>query len=449
MKGLSSVRLARLDLADRTELSNTHPSKGKVNPMIKKAGILCLFAAALVSTAFAQEGAVPKGVRHLDHVYVIMMENHAYAQIVNNPDAPFVNYYIKHANYATNYFAVGHPSLTNYLEIVGGSNFGVRTDNSPDWHDASCSTNLSTGFVSTDNPPTPNICPISGTGTDAATPAIDYSNETTGPPGDIDINGVLSYAANPNTVGITIADELVAAGLSWKTYQENLPPTGPDTVNLADGFFTNNTDLTTALPGETTSLIGLYAVKHNPFAYFANIQAGSDPNNSYNNMASFTGPTGLFADLSSGRVPTYSYIVPNQCHDQHGRGNAGPDCEYDPNDNGTQTGLNPALIFDGDAALEQIIDAIHHSPAWRDGRRSAIITVWDENDYSVAPTTNQVLLIVDTNDERRGKQSSEFYTHFSLLKSVEAAFRLPCLNHACDSGTKVMSDLLGKDDDNR
>src|ERR1039458_6933695 len=142
MKGLSSVRLARLDLADPTELGHTHPSKGKVNPMIKKAGILCLFAAALVSTAFAQEGAVPKGVRHLDHVYVIMMENHAYAQIVNNPDAPFVNHYIKHANYATNYFAVGHPSLTNYLEIVGGSNFGVRTDNSPDWHNSACTPNI-------------------------------------------------------------------------------------------------------------------------------------------------------------------------------------------------------------------------------------------------------------------------------------------------------------------
>lgn len=416
--------------------------------MTKKAGILCLFAVALLSTAFAQEGAVPKGVRHLDHVYVIMMENHAYAQIVKNLDAPFVNQYIKHANYATNYFAVGHPSLTNYLEVVGGSNFGVRTDNSPDWHDMSCSPNLSTGFVSTDNPPTPNICPISGTGTDAATPAIDYTNETTGPPGDIDINGVLSYAANPNTVGITIADELVAAGLSWKTYQEDLPPTGPDTVNNADGFFTNNTDLTTALPGESTSLIGLYAVKHNPFAYFANIQAGSNPRNSHKNMVSFTGPTGLFADLSSGHVPAYSYIVPNQCHDQHGRGNAGPDCEYDPNDNGTQVGLNPALIYDGDAALEQIVNAIHHSPAWRDGR-SAIITVWDENDYSVAPTTNKVLLIVDTNYGNHGKQSSEFYTHFSLLKSVEAAFSLPCLNHACDSSTNVMSDLLGKDDDYR
>jgi len=30
------------------------------------------------------------------------------------------------ANTATSYFAVAHPSLTNYLEVVGGSNFGVQ-----------------------------------------------------------------------------------------------------------------------------------------------------------------------------------------------------------------------------------------------------------------------------------------------------------------------------------
>ena len=259
-----------------------------------------LLAASIAPAAVAQEGAVPHGVPHLDHVFVIMMENHGYNQVVGNPDDPFVNQYIKSASFATNYFAVGHPSLTNYLEVVGGSNFGVRTDNSPDWHNATCATNLSNGFVSTDTPATGNICPISGTGTDAATPAIDYTNETTGPPGDIDVDGIMSYPANPQTVGKTIADQLVSAGMTWKSYQEDLPPTGADKVNLADGFFTNNTVLSTALPGETTSLVGLYAVKHNPFAYFSNIQSGDDPDSSLKNMASFTGRGGLFADLEFG-----------------------------------------------------------------------------------------------------------------------------------------------------
>ena len=419
--------------------------------MIKKAVALTLLASVLASAALAQEGAVPKGVPHLDHVFVIMMENHAYDQVVGNPNDPFVNKYAKAVNAATNYFAVGHPSLTNYLEIVGGSNFGVRADNSPDWHDSTCTPNLAHGFVSTDNPPTPNICPIYGTGTDAATPAIDYSNETTGPPGDIDINGTLSYAANPNTVGKTIADQLVAAGRTWKSYQEDLPPTGADGVDNADGFFSNLSAADFGLTGEgqtSANLVDLYAVKHNPFAYFQNVQEGTNPNLSLNNMADFEGANGLFADLSSGHVPTFSFIAPNQCNDQHGRGNAGPVCEFDPNDNGTLVGLNPGLMYRGDVTVQLLITAIHKSRVWKDGH-TAIVVVWDENDYSVAPTTNKVLLTVETNHGTKGVQSDTFYTHFSLLKSIEAAFELPCLNHACDSETNVMSDLFAERDEHR
>ena len=35
------------------------------------------------------------------------------------------------------------------------------------------------------------------------------------------------------------------------------------------------------------------------------------------------------------------------------------------------------------------------------------------------------------------------YNHFSLLKSIEGGFGLPCLNHACDSTVNVMADLFG------
>jgi len=109
-------------------------------------GVLAFSAGA----ALAGEGAVPSGVTSLDHVWVIMMENHAYAQIVNNPSAPFTNQYMKQANAATNYFAVAHPSLTNYLEVVGGSNFGVLNDNSPDWHNFGCTPNIVSGTTGYD-----------------------------------------------------------------------------------------------------------------------------------------------------------------------------------------------------------------------------------------------------------------------------------------------------------
>ena len=410
--------------------------------MTYKAVKLCAAAAAFAGgIAYAQEGAIPSGIPHLDHVFVIMMENHGYSQLVGNPNAPFTNEYMKSANAATNYFAVAHPSLTNYLEVVGGSNFGVTNDNSPDWHSATCSTNLSTGMPSLDNGKEPAICPISGTGTDGATPAIDFSNETSGPPGDVNVDGLHSYAANPKTVGKTIADQLAARGMTWKSYQESLPPTGPDNVNLADGLFTDKSTLATALPGETTSLVGLYAVKHNPFVYFKSVQEGLYSNSGLQNVVPFEGKGGLFADLVSGQVPTYSFIAPNQCNDQHGRGNAGPECEYDPNDNGTQVGLNPALIYKGDTRLETIVTAIHNSRVWQEGH-NAIVLLWDEDDYSVSPTTNQVLLTVDTNYGTHGIKSATFYTHFSLLKSIEAGLHLPCLNHACDASTAVMSDLF-------
>lgn len=414
---------------------------------------LGLATAVFVHGVFAVEGPAPKGVPHLDHVYLIMMENHGYSQIINNPNAPFVNQYAKSANLATNYFAIAHPSLTNYLEVVGGSNFGVLSDNYPDWHNDSCVTNLLSGVPATDNPVTANICPIAGTGTDAAIPAIDFTNETQGPPGTINIDGTQAIPAAPNVSGKTVADQLVAAGRNWKSYQESLPLSGADKVNISDGFYTNNTDFaqiqpTLNPPLTQSDIVALYAVKHNPFAYFRDVQEGENPRNSLKNTVDFEGSHGLFADLRSGDVPAFSFIAPNQCNDQHGRGNAGAFCNYDPSDNGSQAGLNPALIYRGDITVQKIVSAIKASPAWKYGK-NAIIVMWDENDYSTAPNTNQVMLIVDTNYGVHRTQSNKRYTHYSVLKTLEAGFDLPCLNHACDKNVDVMSDLFADDDHDR
>ena len=415
--------------------------------MKKRAAALGLLATALMSTAFAAEGPIPRGIPHLDHVFLIMMENHGYQQIIDNPNAPFINQLAKSANLAINYYGVGHPSLTNYLEVVGGSNFGVQTDNNPAWHDTGCVTNLASGTTATDNPHSPAICPIWGTGVDAATPAVDITNEAQGLPGENNIDGTQSVPAAANTVGMTIADQLVAWGRRWKSYQESLPPGGADLVNYSDGVFTNNTDFSQVQPALDPPLsqgdvVALYAVKHVPFLYFRSVQEGNDPRNSMHNIVGFDGPRGLFADLRSGRVPAFSFIAPNQCNDQHGRGNAGPFCNYDPVGDGTQAGTNPALIVRGDVTVQKLVTSIKSSPAWREGK-NAIVVVWDENDYSTAPNTNQVVLIVDTNYGDHGVQSGRRYTHFSLLKSLEAGFGLPCLNHACDRNVDVMSDLFG------
>ena len=44
-----------------------------------------------------------------------------------------------------------------------------------------------------------------------------------------------------------------------------------------------------------------YAVKHNPFAYFKNVQEGTHFGNSLENIVGFDGPRGLYADLATGQ----------------------------------------------------------------------------------------------------------------------------------------------------
>lgn len=415
---------------------------------MKKIAITMALTATFALPVFAQEGPVPQGVPHLDHVFVIMMENHGYNEIINNPNAKFINQYAKDANLATNYFAVAHPSLTNYLEVVGGSNFGVLSDNSPNWHSTSCVTNLATGTPNTDNPPSPAICPIWGTGTDAATPVLDCTNEVTGPPCEINTNGKLSYPAVSTTLGITIAEQLVNAGKTWKTYQEDLPMQGANLVDYSDGNFTNLTNFSLLRPAlnpplSQSDIVQLYAVKHNPFAYFRDIEDGDNPNDSLANVVAYDNIGGLWADLGSGKVPNFSFIVPNQCNDQHGRSNGTAFCNFDPNDNGTQAGLNPALIALGDQEIEKLVTGIHNSTVWGKGH-NAIVVIWDENDYAVQPIINKIVAIVDTNYGTHGQTSAQFYNHFSLLRSIEGGLALPCLNHACDASTSVMSDLFAQ-----
>ncbi len=416
--------------------------------------VACAVAAGGLQAA---EGPIPKGIPALDHVFVVMMENHAYGQIAGNPQAPFINTLMKKANLATNYYAIAHPSATNYLEVVGGSNFGKLSDQYPDWYSTTCTPNLVPGTpTNVDLPNDPGAtltCPIVGTGTEAAIPAVDNTtNEGTPPLTNID--GKLSYKALTNIDGISIADQLVAARKSWKSYQEGLPIGGADGINVSDGFYslggidaegvnvTSNFAAlsTTGNPVSASNVVYLYAVKHNPFAYFASVQGGENRDLSLEQVVPFEGPKGLYADLKDGHVPDFAFIAPNQCNDQHGRGNGTAFCNYDADDNGTQTGLNPSLILQGDLTVQRIYTAIKASPVWRDSR-SAIVIVWDENDYSTT-TSNKVVLLVETNYGRHRFESTQFYDHYSLTKTLDSAFRLPCLNHACDSNVPVMADLF-------
>ena len=230
-----------------------------------------------------------------------------------------INRLARTANLATNYFAIAHPSLTNYLEVVGGPNFGVLNDNCPDWHSTACTTSLASGVASTEHPASPaRICPIRGVGIEAATPAVDMTNQSQSAPGTNDIDGVQAIAAASNIIGKTIADQLAERGMRWKTYQESLPLHGPDGIDYSDGVFDNTTNFsaihpTLNPPFSPSGIVALYAAKHNPFEYFRITQEGrrdvrSSGNSSANNV-DFEGHRGLYADLQSDEMPTFFSIA--------------------------------------------------------------------------------------------------------------------------------------------
>ncbi len=124
-----------LFVPERRQSQSTAEEKGEMT-CSREAAALGLSLALLAAPMFANESDVPRGIPHLDHVFVIMMENHGYQQVIGNPNEPYLNSLItnKKVNLATNYFAVGHPSLTNYLEI-----------RRPDQTSASCLAILPTG----------------------------------------------------------------------------------------------------------------------------------------------------------------------------------------------------------------------------------------------------------------------------------------------------------------
>ena len=63
-------------------------------------------------------------------VVLILLENHEYSGIVGNPCCPYINDLAEHGTLFTDYTAVTHPSLPNYLALTSGETHGrVGTDN--------------------------------------------------------------------------------------------------------------------------------------------------------------------------------------------------------------------------------------------------------------------------------------------------------------------------------
>jgi phospholipase C len=118
----------------------------------------------------------PPGVPPLKHVFVIMMENTSYDDLLSpsNPNTTFIQQLTANNGLATNYFGVTHVSLPNYIAATSGQTWGSNSDDV------------------------------------VQAPLFNHQN---------------------------IVDQLEAAGVSWKAYMENLPSPGDLINQTPDGLY--------------------------------------------------------------------------------------------------------------------------------------------------------------------------------------------------------------------
>ena len=347
------------------------------------AGAVVLAGAALAATpglSSADEGH--QAIPHYQHIIEIMMENSNYATIIGNSNAPQINALANEYGLATNYYGVTHPSEPNYLANVAGDYFGIQDDNQ---------------FY--------------------CTPALALSDPT-----------CTGTTVNHTVSAPNLATQLEARHLSWKGYFQSLPAV-PSTGLVTSGPNANG-PFTFKYPSSANAL---YASKHNPFINFTATQG---------ELNKMVPDTQLATDLSMDRLPNFSLVVPDQCHDMHGTGTCSD---------------TTGLIAAGDSYVGSTVQQIMSSRDWREGN-NAIVVTWDEDDYSDSgqPGTGccgstvgggKVATIVITNHHHeRPVQDATAYNHYSLLKSFEQAFGLPYLAHAGDQAVPAMTPLFANRD---
>ena len=185
--------------------------------------------------------------------------------------------------------------------------------------------------------------------------------------------------------------QIETAGLSWMTYQEDIDArhTGACAIRSS----------------------GLYAAKHNPFVFFADV-AGNPPSAGNTNCIAHTKELkALAGDIAANRLANYVFVSPNICNDMHG---------------GAQCSGN--TVRTGDDFLKSFLPPLI---AWANANGGAVLVVWDES-----KRTPLLPFVVAGTGVRKGYESKTAYSHRSIIKTVERAFSLPVLD-----AVKNVSDL--------
>jgi phosphatidylinositol-3-phosphatase len=377
----------------------------------------------------ASVGNTNASAQQIKTVFVIAMENHNWTQPANkfngpiqqifqNSSAPFINSLVdgsayavvngslvhvsEQVAYATNYHNVLatlggnnphiHPSEPNYLWAEAGTNFGVFNDNDP------------------------------------------FSPK-----------GVTNQNTDQHLAAL-----LMAAGRTWRSYQEDIDLTRDGTGHLTSVPLPK--DLRTV---PLTSFSGNfaagfvnefnlsnqfnYAAKHNPQVFFTDTNGGNDPSPANPLSSQYAPLQQLFTDLANDRVAEYNWITPNQHNDMHTALVGG------------YKGLtgDAANIKQGDDFLSQIIPAILASNAYQN--HGAIIIWFDEseddavgdNPDDLDHTIAEIVISPRAHENVEGLPyaSNVFYTHSSDLRTMQEIFHVgPLLNDA--AGANDLRDLF-------
>ncbi len=173
--------------------------------------------------------------------------------------------------------------------------------------------------------------------------------------------------------GRSLADTLAASGKTWKTYAEGLP-------NI----------------GFTGASSGRYAKKHNPFVYFRR-------NLTPARLQRIVPLSRFASDVRARRLPAFSLVIPDLCHDMH-------DCD----------------VATGDTWLGAFVRPLLHGSALRN---SVVFVVFDEGTTDVGGG-GRVAAVALGPLVRHHAQSAAPNNHYGLLRTIEGGLGLPLLGRS-------------------
>jgi hypothetical protein len=85
-------------------------------------------AVGIVLCLLASPAAARENVPAFRHVVVVLFENKETSSVIGSAQAPTFTAMANRYAALTQYYGVSHPSLPNYLALVGGSTFGIHSD---------------------------------------------------------------------------------------------------------------------------------------------------------------------------------------------------------------------------------------------------------------------------------------------------------------------------------